>query len=132
MLVCAEHGDRPNHPATAGVSDRSAGRRADGGDQLSASRIIRRHADLSGFEPTLYLYPVIRAYEALLGYLARPAETILGTSAPFQQQVVTSALHAFSAPVVVERRAQVVTPRRAVRRVKAFFIAQKVNGRNAP
>jgi hypothetical protein len=103
-----------------------------GGSQFSGYSIIRRHGAVSGFEPPEFLSRVIRAIEVFLGYPARPAETILGTSAPFQQQVVTSALHAFSAPVVVERRAQVVTPRRAVRRVKAFFIAQKVNGRNAP
>lgn len=94
------------------------------------SRIIRRHTvEYIDFEPTKLSMAMIGAFKAMGGRVAVCAETCY---AQWQQFVVC-------ASQAVARRSRsewvrpvLAVPVTAVRRVKAFFVAQKVNGRNAP
>jgi hypothetical protein len=94
------------------------------------SRIIRRHTvEYIDFEPTKLSMAMIGAFKAMGGRVAVCAET---SYAQWQQFVVC-------ASQAVARRSRsewvrpvLAVPVTAVRRVKAFFVAQKVNGRNAP
>jgi hypothetical protein len=94
------------------------------------SRIIRRHTvEYIDFEPTKLSMAMIGAFKAMGGRVALCAET---SYAQWQQFVVCA-----SQAVARRSRADWVrpilaAPVTAVRRVKAFFVAQKVNGRNAP
>jgi len=93
-------------------------------------RIIRRYTvEYIEFEPTKLSMAMIGAFKAMGGRVAQCAET---SYAQWQQFVVCA-----SQAVARRSRADWVrpilaAPVTAVRRVKAFFVAQKVNGRNAP
>lgn len=94
------------------------------------SRIIRRHTvEYIDFEPTKLSMAMIGAFKAMGGRVALCAET---SYAQWQQFVVcaSQALARRSRSDWV--RPVLAAPVTAARRVKAFFVAQKVNGRNAP
>ena len=96
----------------------------------AVNRIIRRHTvEYIEFEPTKLSMAMIGAFKAMGGRVAQCAET---SYAQWQQFVVC-------ASQAVARRSRsdwvrpiLAAPVKAVRRVKAFFVSQKVNGRNAP
>ena len=96
----------------------------------AVSGIIRRHAvEYIDFEPTKLSMAMIGVFKAMGG---RVAQCVESSYAQWQQFVVC-------ASQAVARRSRsdwarpiVAAPVTAVRRVKAFFVAQKVNGRNAP
>jgi hypothetical protein len=92
--------------------------------------------DMSGLLAVAGL-PLRSAYEGMLAYLARryvaPLEASSETvRAPWQPFVATAMQAAASGPAALAGKASMATAARTVRRVKAFFIVQKVNGRNAP
>lgn len=95
----------------------------------SANRIILRGSEQFCFVPNKLSMAILGAFKGLGGRVARCAET---SYAQWRQFVVC-------ASQVAERRTRfervlslLARPAMAVRRAKAFFIAQKVNGRNAP
>ena len=69
------------------------------------------------------------AFKAMGGRVANSAET---RHAQWQQYAVCPAHAVVRRSLAASIKPMVVTPLRAVRRVKAFFVSQKVNGRNAP
>ena len=98
---------------------------------LSAySRIIRRHTvEYIDFEPTKLSMAMVGAFKAMGGRVAQCAET---SYAQWQQFVVCAAQAVARRSRSDRVRPILAAPVTAVRRVKAFFVAQKVSGRNAP
>lgn len=94
------------------------------------SRIIRRHTvEYIDFEPTKLSMAMIGAFKAMGGRVALCAET---SYAQWQQFVVCASQAVARRSRADWVRPVLAAPVTAVRRVKAFFVAQKVNGRNAP
>lgn len=129
MLVWEESGGMPNIFAVAGLTEGRAGLSAYESHFSAVNRIILRHRERVEFVPTKLSAAMIGAFRAMGGHVADSIET---RYARWQQYVVC-------AMQAVARRARAatvkpltVTPVRAVRHVKAFFVSQKVNGRNAP
>lgn len=98
--------------------------------RCAVNRILRRQSmEYIDFVPTKLSMAMLGAFKAMGGRVAQCAET---SYAQWQQFVVC-------ASQAVARRTRfdwvqpiLVMPVMAVRRVKAFFVSQKVNGRNAP
>lgn len=129
MLVWDEPGVTPNTFTGAGFTERRVGLGAHESYLSVASRIIRRDRERFDFVH----YKLAAALMDALRSVAGCVVDAMGTSCAQWQQYVASANQAVAQR---SRAASVkpltVTPVRAVRCVKAFFISQKVNGRNAP
>ena len=69
------------------------------------------------------------AFKAMGGCVANSAET---RYVQWQQYAVCVVQAVVRRSLAASIKPMVVTPLRAVRRVKAFFFSQKVNGHNAP
>lgn len=94
------------------------------------NRIIRRHAvEYIEFEPTKLSMAMIGAFKAMGGRVAQCVET---SYAQWQQFVVCASQAVARRSRADRDRPILAAPVTAVRRVKAFFVSQKVNGRNAP
>jgi hypothetical protein len=95
----------------------------------SVNRIILRDGERFDFLPNKLSAAMIGAFKAMCGRAVVTVETCYAQ----WQQYVDCAMRA-----VARRSRQAlaqplsVTPIRPVRRAKAFFVSQKVNGRNAP
>lgn len=101
-----------------------------GGCLYACYKIIQRHTlECVEFEPTKLSMAMIGAFQAMGGRVAQCDETSYAQWKQFvvcaSQAVARRSLADWVRPIL----AASVT---AVRRVKAFFVAQKVNGRNAP
>lgn len=129
MLVWDAPQGTPNIFAMAGAGLSSDARSAYEGHLCCVNRSILRESERFIFLPNKLSAAMIGAFKAMGGRVVHSVET---SYAQWQQYAVC-AVHA------VARRSRaasatpmLVTPIRAVRRVKAFFVSQKVNGRNAP
>ncbi|MCW5611724.1 MAG: hypothetical protein KIS83_13760 [Rubrivivax sp.] len=129
MLVWDDLESTSNIFAMSGVSAKRDARSAHEGYLCSANRILLRDCERLDFLPTKLSAAMIGAFLAMFGRVVDAVET---RYAQWQQDVVC-AVHA------IARRSRVAPPKhlevapiRSVRRVKAFFVSQKVNGRNAP
>ena len=95
----------------------------------SANRIVLRESERFVFLPNKLSAAMIGAFKAMGGRVANSVETSYGQ----WQQYAVCALQAVARRSRAASAAPVVAnPIQAVRRVKAFFVSQKVNGRNAP
>ena len=95
----------------------------------SVNRIILRDSERFMFVPNKLSAAMIGAFKAMGGRVANSAET---SYAQWQQYAVCAVQAIARRSRAASAKPLLVTPIRAVRRVKAFFVSQKVNGRNAP
>lgn len=129
MLVWEEHGELPNIFAVAGVTEGRAVFSAYESYFISVNRIILRHSERFEFVPNKLSAAMIGAFKAMGGRVVDAVET---SYAQWQQYVVCAMQAVARRSRAATAKPLTVTPVRAVRRVKAFFFSQKVNGRNAP
>jgi hypothetical protein len=95
----------------------------------SVNRIILRESERFIFLPNKLSAAMIGAFKAMGGRVADSVET----SYAQRQQFAVCAMQAVARRSrATSAKPMLATPIRAVRRVKAFFVSQKVNGRNAP
>lgn len=129
MLVWEEHCGMPNIFAVAGTIE--------GRERLSTyesyfssvNRIILRDSARYELVPNKLSAAMIGAFKAMGGRVVDSIET---SYAQWQQYVVCAMQAVARRSRAATAKPLTATPVRAVRRVKAFFISQKVNGRNAP
>ena len=129
MLVWEEHCGMPNIFAVAG--------RIEGRERLSTyesyfssvNRIILRDSARYEFVPNKLSAAMIGAFKAMGGRVVDSIET---SYAQWQQFVVCASQAVARRSCADRGRPILAAPVTAVRRVKAFFVSQKVNGRNAP
>ena len=96
----------------------------------AVNRIIGRHTvEYIEFEPTKLSMAMIGAFKAMGGRVANSVET---SYAQWQQYAVCAVQALARRSRAASAKPMLATPIRTVRRVKAFFVCQKVNGRNAP
>ncbi len=129
MLVWEEHCGMPNVFAIAGVTDGRDGASAYESYFSSVNRIILGDSARYEFVPNKLSAAMIGAFKAMGGRVVDSIET---SYAQWQQYVVCAMQAVARRSHAATAKPLTVTPVRAVRRVKAFFVAQKVNGRNAP
>lgn len=129
MLVWDEAEGSPNVFTMSGVSSGRDVRSFYDCYLCSVNRTILRDGERFDFLPNKLSAAMIGAFKAMCGRAVVAVETCYAQ----WQQYVGCAMRA-----VVKRSRQAltqplsVTPVRPVRRAKAFFVSQKVNGRNAP
>ena len=93
------------------------------------SRVIMRNHERLVFLPNKLSDAMTGAFKAMGGRVANSAETLY---AQWHQYAICTAQAVVRRSLAAAIKPMVVTPLQAVRRVKAFFFSQKVNGRNAP
>jgi hypothetical protein len=93
------------------------------------NRIIRRDTERLLFAPNKLSAAVIGAFMAIGGQVAHCVEA---SYAQWHQFVVGAVRAASQRSRTASTQPMVATPSSAIRRVKAFFVAQKVDARNAP
>lgn len=129
MLVWDDREGAPNILAMSGVSANRDARSVYESYLCSVNRIILRDGERFDFLPNKLSAAMIGAIKAMCGRAVVAVETCYAQ----WQQYAGCAMRA-----VAQRSRQAltqplsVTPFRPVRRAKAFFVSQKVNGRNAP
>jgi hypothetical protein len=129
MLVWDAPQGTPNIFTMAGAFLCSDAHSAYEGYLCCVNRIILRESERFIFLPNKLSAAMIGAFKAMGGRVVDSVET---SYAQWQQYAVC-AVHAIARRSrVASATPMLVTPIRAVRRVKAFFVSQKVNGRNAP
>ena len=129
MLVWDAPQMTPNIVTIAGAGLSSDARSAYEGYMGSVNRIILRESERFIFLPNKLSAAMIGAFKAMGGRVADSVET---SYAQWQQYAVCTVQAVARRSRAASTKPMVVTPIRAVRRVKAFFVSQKVNGRNAP
>lgn len=129
MLVWDDLEGMPNNFAMAGVSASLDARSAYEGYLCSVNRIILRDSERFDFLPNKLSAAMIGAFKAMCG---RVMDAVENRYAQWQQYVVCAVQAVALRSRAASGKPLVETPIRAVRRVKAFFVSQKVNGRNAP
>jgi hypothetical protein len=129
MLVWDEPCSMPNVFAVVGATERRFGFCAYESCRSSANRIIRRDRDRFDFVPNKLSAALIGAFRAVSGRVLDCIET---SYAQWQQYVVCAMQAVARRSRATTAKPPTVTPTRAIRRVKAFFVSQKVNCRNAP
>ena len=129
MLVWDAPQGTPNIFTIAGAGLGSAARSVYEGYLCSVNRIILRESEQFIFLPNKLSAAMIGAFKAMGGRVADSVET---SYAQWQQYAVCTVQAVARRSRAASTKPMVVTPIRAVRRVKAFFVSQKVNGRNAP
>lgn len=129
MLVWDAAGDKPDIFTVAGVSEGRVELYAYDGYLCSVNRILMRHSEQFTFIPNKLSAAMIGAFKAMGGRVMNSAET---SYAQWQQYVVCAiqAVARRSRAATIKPQAKAST--RAFRRVEAFFVSQKVDGRNAP
>ena len=129
MLVWKDAGGMPNIFSLAAVPDGREGLSAYESYFSSVNRIILRDSARYEFVPNKLSAAMIGAFKAMGGRVVDSIET---SYAQWQQYVVCAMQTVARRSRAAAAKPLTVTPVRAVRRVKAFFVSQKVNGRNAP
>ena len=129
MLVWDAPQGTPNIFTIAGAGLGSDARSVYEGYLCSVNRIILRESERFIFLPNKLSAAMIGAFKAMGGRVADSVET---SYAQWQQYAVCTVQAVARRSSAASTKPMVVTPIRAVRRVKAFFVSQKVNGRNAP
>jgi hypothetical protein len=129
MLVWEELCGMPNIFAGAGVTEGRQGLSSYESYFSSVNRIILRDSERYVFVPNKLSAAMIGAFKAMCGRVVDSIET---SYAQWQQYVVCAMQAVARRSRAATAKPLTVTPVRAVRRVKAFFVSQKVNGRNAP
>jgi hypothetical protein len=129
MSVWDEPREMPNIFAVAGVTERRIGLCAYESYFSSVNRNILRNSERFDFVPNKLSAAMNGAYRAMGGRVVDSIET---SYAQWQQYVVCAMQAVARRSRAATVRPLTVTPVGAVRRVKAFFVSQKVNGRNAP
>lgn len=129
MLVWDAAGETPNIFTVAGVSEERVGLYAFDGYGCSVSRILTRDSEQFTFIPNKLSAAMIGAFMALGGRVVDCVET---SYAQWQQYAVCAVQAVARRSRATTVKFPAVAPIRALRRVKAFFVSQKVDGRNAP
>ncbi len=129
MLVWDDREGAPNILAMSGVGANRDARSAYESYLCSVNRIILRDGERFDFLPNKLSAAMIGAFKAMCGRAVVAVET---RYAQWQQYVVcaTQAVAKRSREVLAQPLS--VSTVRPLRRAKAFFVSQKVNGRNAP
>lgn len=96
---------------------------------FTVSGIIRRDSERLLFVPNKLSAAVVGAFMAIGGQVAHCVETSYAQWHQFVVGAVRAASHRLR---TASTQTMVATPISAIRRVNAFFVAQKVDGRNAP
>ena len=129
MLVCDAPQGTPIISTITGAGLSSDARSACK-DYLSyVSRVIMRNHEQFIILPNKLSDAMLGAFKAMGDRIANSAETC---HAQWQQYAVCTAQAVVRRSLEASIKPMVMTPLRAVRRMKAFFVSQKVNGRNAP
>lgn len=132
MLVWDAAGETPNIFTVTGVSKGHVGLYAyDGYDGYgcSVNRILMRDSEQFAFIPNKLSAAMIGAFKAMGGRVVDSAET---SYAQWQQYVVCAVQTVARRLRASTAKFQAMAPIRVLRRAKAFFVSQKVDGRNAP
>lgn len=129
MLVWDEPSTMLNIFTVAGSTGRRAGLCAYESYLSAVNRIILRSSERVDFVPNKLSAAMIGAFRAMGGRVVDFIET---SYAQWQQYVVCAMQAVARRSRAATDKPMTVSPVRAVRRVKAFFVSQKVNGRNAP
>ncbi len=129
MLVWDTPQGTPNIFTMDGPGLSGDARSAYEGYLCSVNRIILRESARFIFLPNKLSAAMIGAFKAMAGRVEDSVET---SYAQWQQYAVCAAQAVARRSRATSAKPMLATPIRAVRRVKAFFVAQKVNGRNAP
>lgn len=129
MLVWDAAGETPNIFKVAGVSEGRVGLYAYDGYFGSVNRILMRDSEQFTFVPSKLSAAMIGAFKAMGGRVVGSAET---SYAQWQQYVVCAVQAVARRSRATTAKFQAVAPIRVLRRVKAFFVSHKVDGRNAP
>jgi hypothetical protein len=111
----------------AGLSDDA--RSAYEGYLCSVNRFILRESERFIFLPNRLSAAMIGAFKAMGGRVAGSVET---SYAQWQQYAVCTLQCVARRSRATSAKPMLATAIRAVRRAKAFFVSQKVNGHNAP
>jgi hypothetical protein len=129
MLVWDAPQGTPKIFTIAGAGLSSDARSAYEGYLCSVNRIILRESERFTFLPNKLSAAMIGAFKSMGGRVADSVET---SYAQWQQYAVCAVQAVARRSRAASPKPMVVTPIGVVRRVKAFFVSQKVNGRNAP
>ncbi len=132
MLVLNEPGDISTNilaVAVAGVTEGLVGLGTYASYRSAVGRIILRNRGLFEFVPNKLSAAMIGAFKAICG---RVTDAIEASYAQWQQYAICAMQAEARRSRTATAKPLAVTPVRAVRRVKSFFVSQKVNGRNAP
>lgn len=95
----------------------------------SVNRIILRESESFFFLPNKLSTAMIGAFKAMCGRVEDSVET---SYTQWQQYAVCAVQCVARRSRATSAKPMLATAIRAFRRVKAFFVSQKVNGRNAP
>lgn len=129
MLVWDAAGKTPKIFTVAGASKGQVGLYAYDGYGCSVNRILMRDSEQFAFIPNKLSAAMIGAFKAMGGRVVDSAET---SYAQWQQYVVCAVQTVARRLRATTAKFQAVAPIRVLRRAKAFFVSQKVDGRNAP
>ena len=129
MLVWDSPQGTPNIFMMGGAGLSDDGRSAYEGYLCSVTRIILRDSERFIFLPNKLSAAMLGAFKAMGGRVAKSAET---SYAQWQQYAVCAVQTVTRRSRATSAKPTLAIPIRAARRVKAFFVSQKVNGRNAP
>jgi len=129
MLVWDAPEGTPNIFTMDGAGLIGDARSACEGGLCSVNRIILGESERFIFLPNNLSAAMIGAFKAMGGRVANSVET---RYSQWQQYAVCVVQAVSRRSRAASAKRMLATPTRAVRRVKAFFVAQKANGRNAP
>lgn len=129
MLVWEEHHEMPNGFAVVRMTGGRTGLGAYERYFCCINPIILRQSERVEFVPTKLSAAMIGAFKAIGGRIVDSIET---RYAQWQQYVVCAQRAVVRRGRAATAKPLTATPVRAIRRGKAFFASEKVNGRNAP
>ena len=129
MLVWDDREGAPNIFAMNGVGANRHGRSVSESYWCSVNRIILRDGERFDFLPNKLSAAMIGAFKAMCGRSVVAVET---GYAQWQQYMVCAKQAVAKRSRQVSAQPSSVSTVRSLRRAKAFFVSQKVNGRNAP
>lgn len=129
MLVWDDRDGVPNILAMSGVGANQDAHSVYERYLCSVNRIILRDGERFDFLPNKLSAAMIGAFKAMCGRAVVAVETRF---AQWQQYVVCATQAVAKRSREVSAQPLSVSTVRPLRRAKAFFVAQKVNGRNAP
>ena len=129
MLVWDDREGAPNIFAMDGAGAIQAARSVYESYRCSVNRIILRDGERFDFLPNKLSAAMIGAFKAMCGRAVVAVET---RYAQWQQYVVCATQAVAKRCREVSAQPLSVSTVRPLRRAKAFFVSQKVNGRNAP
>lgn len=129
MLVWDDRDGAPNIFAMNGVGANRHGRSVYESYLCSVNRIILRDGERFDFLPNKLSAAMIGAFKAMCG---RSVVAVEAGYAQWQQYMVCAKQAVAKRSRQVSAQPLSVSTVRPLRRAKAFFVSQKVNGRNAP